>query len=168
MSDRSGQPHPLASQWPSPQTEREDGETRDNWHRWQALSGAWEISKPLARKMRHEPTQAEAVLWKALRGGQLGLRFRRQHALGRYIVDFYCPWARLAIEVDGAGHNRTRAEDEERTAFLESKNVEVLRFTNDQIEQNLERVMERITEVLGRRNTTSLSPFAERGPGGEV
>jgi very-short-patch-repair endonuclease len=117
--------------------------------------------------MRRAPTEAEARLWAELRGSRLGSRFRRQHAIGRYIVDFYCPKRRLVVEVDGGIHGGATEEDALRTALLESRGIEVLRFTNDDVEQNLERVIERITEVLGRE-PYSPSPFAERGPGGEV
>lgn len=85
-----------------------------------------------AREMRSEPTHAEARLWRLLRRKQLGgFRFRRQHAIRGYILDFYCPEAKLAIELDGGQH----AEDDERVAhddrrdqFLVAAGIRVLRF----------------------------------------
>lgn len=72
-----------------------------------------------AREMRREPTPAEAVLWSALRGGRLGVRFRRQHPVGRFILDFWCAEAKLAIEVDGGIHDEQHDRDEARTDFLD-------------------------------------------------
>ena len=89
-----------------------------------------------ARQLRKGVTQHERLLWRHLRNRQLqGWKFRRQHPVDRYIIDFYCPEARLAIELDGGGHNVANREslDQERTRFLASKNILVLRFWNYQI-----------------------------------
>ena len=109
----------------------------------------WDKLKPLARQMRREPTAAENVLWQHLRNRQLEhIKFRRQHAIDRFIVDFYCAAARLIIEVDGDIHEYTQAEDAIRQEFLESLGLTVLRFNNDEVLQQLPAVEERITEVL--------------------
>ncbi|OGT28335.1 MAG: hypothetical protein A2Z17_01640 [Gammaproteobacteria bacterium RBG_16_66_13] len=85
-----------------------------------------------ARKLRHPMTPAELALWRRVRDGQLGVKIRRQHPVGRYIADFYCPRARLVIEVDGDIHvepDRAR-HDAERTSWLEARGYRILRFMN--------------------------------------
>ena len=89
-----------------------------------------------AGKLRREMTLPEVLLWQALRGGQLhGLRFRRQHPMGPYILDFFCASARLAVEVDGAGHDHPdRARhDAARDAWLDRKDIRVLRLRADDL-----------------------------------
>ena len=84
------------------------------------------VTVPLARKLRLTPTDAEIRLWSRLRGKQLaGLRFRRQHPLGPYVVDFFCAEAKLIVEVDGGQH----ADDgEARTRWVEARAYRVIRF----------------------------------------
>jgi len=83
----------------------------------------WEKLKPLARQKRHEPTPAEDALWQLLRGRRTaGFKFRRQHAIERFVVDFYCHEAHLIVEVDGEIHEYTREEDMLRQSFLEALN----------------------------------------------
>ncbi len=102
-----------------------------------------------ARDLRKNPTEAERILWQHVRRRQLGgFRFRRQHAIGPYIVDFYCFEERVAIEVDGGQHSRQAAYDAERTSFLESEGVRVLRFWNNQVLGEVEAVKHVILEVL--------------------
>ena len=81
-----------------------------------------------ARKLRRDMSLPEVQLWQRLRGGKAGLKFRRQHPIGPYIVDFYCREAALAIEVDGEGHNRgdRPQRDERRDAFLKDNGLRVL------------------------------------------
>ena len=87
----------------------------------------------------------ERRLWKHLRYRRLnGLRFRRQHPIGRFIVDFYCPAHRLVIELDGASHDEQGEYDESRTVWLEAHGYEVLRFANDDVRDALDRVLEAI------------------------
>ena len=96
-------------------------------------------------------TDAEQCLWQCLRGKQLdGFRFRKQHPIARFVLDFYCPAARLAIEIDGAQHNIAlgHASDEERTRCLKARGIRVLRFWNHEVLQDLPGVLERIWEVL--------------------
>jgi very-short-patch-repair endonuclease len=109
----------------------------------------WRKLKPLARQMRHEPTFAEDRLWQQLRNRRLGgAKFRRQYTIDRFIVDFYCPEARLVVEVDGAIHEYTQEEDAIRQAFIESLGMRVLRFTNAEVIQSIAGVLERIGEAL--------------------
>ena len=85
-----------------------------------ATSRSWRSLKPEARRVRLQHTAAEDVLWQRLRGGALGIRFRRQHAIDRFIVDFLCIAAKLIIEVDGPVHDTQRAADAARQARLEA------------------------------------------------
>ena len=107
--------------------------------------------KPVRKYLRNSLTPAEAVLWKNLQRSQLdGKKFRRQHSIGSYIVDFYFPECRLAIELDGEGRfNSIKAGyDTERTAFLNAMNVRVIRFENRIVFENLDGVLETIRREL--------------------
>ncbi|TLM93080.1 endonuclease domain-containing protein [Hymenobacter jeollabukensis] len=100
--------------------------------------------KPNRRELRRNLTPAEATLWKALQGGQLaGRKFRRQHSVGPYILDFYCPSERLVVELDGAGHYNVigAAHDAVRTAYLNGVGIQVLRFENKLVFGQLEWVL---------------------------
>ena len=99
--------------------------------------------------MRKEPTEAEAILWKNLRRKGLdGMKFRRQHPIGRFIVDFYCPPAKLVVEADGEIHNDTLEADRERQGILEAQGYRVIRFSNSQITGNIDLVLEGIKRYL--------------------
>jgi very-short-patch-repair endonuclease len=117
---------------------------------WRAKMAQWElIAKPLARQMRREPTRAEAMLWTRVRGGQLrGMRFRRQHAIGRYIVDFYCARARLVVELDGSSHAGQADLDAQRDQFLLAHGERVLRLANEQVLHDIEGALARIAAML--------------------
>jgi leucyl-tRNA synthetase len=88
-----------------------------------------------ARELRHPQTQAEATLWYALRNRQFTYKFRRQHPIDRFIIDFYCAEAKLLIEVDGASHLELEQMeyDKLRTEYLEELGYKVIRFTNDDV-----------------------------------
>ena len=107
--------------------------------------------KERARHMRKHPTFAEAILWQRLRHKRVnGFRFRRQHPIGRFIVDFYCAESRLVIEVDGASHSQPgQAEyDQDRQCFLEQMGLKLLRFTNEQVTRETDKVVEAIAASL--------------------
>ena len=109
----------------------------------------WMKLKPLARQMRRQPTPAEAVLWERLRNRQLlNVKFRRQHVIERFVVDFYAAAPGLVVEVDGPIHLYTQEEDEIRQAYLESLGLRVLRFSNAQVLEDTETVLEAIAHVL--------------------
>ena len=106
-----------------------------------------------ARKLRKNLTPAEDVLWQRLRRKQVGgLRFRRQHPIGRFIVDFYCAEAKLVIEVDGSVHRQPGHDeyDADRQLFLEHLGLKVLRFENAQVLQETDAIVEAIAEELLR------------------
>lgn len=117
-----------------------------NPERWRAP----EKIQQRARELRQEMTPAEIRLWQALRGNALeGAYFRRQHAIGPYILDFYCAKSKLAIEVDGGSHLEQEQYDAERTRWLESeKGMRVLRFTNQDVLRDLDAVIEAIRAAL--------------------
>ncbi len=101
-----------------------------------------------AKEMRANPTSAESWLWHHLKGKQLGYKFRRQHVIDRFIVDFYCAKAQLVIEVDGEVHRYTGDHDIARQEFLEALELRFLRFTNDDVMHNLEGVIAAIKRAL--------------------
>jgi 5-methyltetrahydrofolate--homocysteine methyltransferase len=103
--------------------------------------------KDLRRVMRNEPTFAEKMLWYSLRGSQLdGRKFRRQHGIGPYIVDFYCAEEKLIVELDGDVHDEpmVHAHDVERQEWLEQHGHTVLRFTNEQVLSSSNVVLDQI------------------------
>ena len=103
--------------------------------------------KPRRRQLRQSLTPAEALLWKNLaHSGMEGKKFRRQHSVGKYVLDFYCPSSHLAVELDGDGHfdSWKAAYDAERTAFLGRLNIKVLRFENRMVFEDLEPVLKTI------------------------
>ena len=130
----------------------------------------WQTADPVlygllneyAKKMRSQPTNAEALLWKVLSGKKLeGYKFRRQHIIGRYITDFICLKSNLIIEIDGLIHQlpENLESDKERTCWLEEKGYRVIRFTNDEVLSNLDKVLETIKQEL------SAPPSGVRGAG---
>ena len=95
--------------------------------------------------LRHNLTPAEALLWRALKGrGVGGLKFRRQQGIGPFVLDFYCPEARLCVELDGSAHDYRYDYDERRTAYLAQQGIRVIRFSNDQVFTCLEGVVAQI------------------------
>ena len=117
-----------------------------------------------ARRLRTETTEVEKRLWWKLRREQIGgLNFRRQHPLGPYVLDFYCPSIQLAIEIDGGLHNEPAAQikDERRTRWLNTKGVTVLRFWNNDVMGNMNGVLHEIMRIsqslVLRQQTPSLT-----------
>jgi very-short-patch-repair endonuclease len=97
--------------------------------------------------MRHESAPAESILWAALRDRQLeGFKFRRQFAIDRYVVDFYCAAANLAVELDGDSHSARIDYDLQRTERLTDLGLTVIRFENSDVFDNTESVLESILE----------------------
>ena len=124
-----------------------------------------------ARYLRKHPTKWERILWRHLRNRAFaGYKFRRQHPLDPYILDFYCPAAKLTIELDGGGHNYQSGliSDRTREEFLARHGIEVLRFWNHQIREELDSVLTAIWLALergaGSNSSPQSSPF-EKGRG---
>jgi very-short-patch-repair endonuclease len=104
-----------------------------------------------ARELRKKHTAAESFLWQLLRNRQLhGCKFRRQHQFGDYIADFYCHEAGLVIECDGSVHesNEQWNHDQNRDAYLMAQGLKVMRFSNKQILEDTETVLDQIAESL--------------------
>ena len=98
-----------------------------------------------AKELRQTMTEAERVLWEALRGRRLaGLRFRRQHPVGQFVLDFYCPAAKLCVEVDGGIHDAQAEQDAERSAALAACGYRVVRVRNEEVLENLPSALARI------------------------
>ena len=105
----------------------------------------------VAIELRQNLTPAEKTLWQALRGGKLGgLKFRRQHPVGKFILDFYCPACQLVIEVDGAIHDAQMEYDAARTDTLTAHGYTVLRFQNEAVINNLETVLAKIIQIANQ------------------
>jgi len=103
--------------------------------------------KTQRRELRSRLTSAESYLWSYLQLRQLGGRkFRRQHSVGPYILDFYCPSEKLAVELDGSTHDHEVAQnyDSKRDAFLKGLGIRTLRFENEEIRKNMEGVLKAI------------------------
>ena len=133
----------------------------------------WQTLKSYSRENRKNKTEAEDLLWQRIRNNQLGVKVRRQHAIEGYIVDFALLPVKLIIEIDGDYHNEDEQKlyDEIRTKCLSSVGLSLLRFTNDEVLNNTEQVIEKIKSFIknasevGEQNTP-LS--ATRGAGGEA
>jgi len=114
----------------------------------QNLGASFNI-KNKAKELRRNLTKTEKILWNHLRKKQQnGMYFRRQHPYGIYILDFYCFKANLAIEVDGDIHLYRKEYDEERTRYLESSGLRVLRFSNEEVEKQIEFVIDVINKYI--------------------
>ncbi|KKP67377.1 MAG: hypothetical protein UR66_C0016G0015 [Candidatus Moranbacteria bacterium GW2011_GWE1_35_17] len=104
--------------------------------------------KVIRKKLRSSATPQEIILWSRLKGKRLGCKFRRQQSFGKYIVDFYCPEKNLVIELDGWQHKEQIEYDNERSKFLESLNLKIIRFWNNDINNNLDSVILEIEKYL--------------------
>ncbi len=122
----------------------------------------WNLLQDKAIHMRQNPTPAENALWQALRGNSTSNHFRRQHIIGRFIVDFVSLEKALVVEVDGDIHDHQKEDDEQRTAFLNERGFEVIRFRNEDILTNVDSVVKQISERLKNKLSPSPSPL-ERG-----
>ena len=104
------------------------------------------------KKLRNHGTSAEATLWLLLKDKQLdGRKFRRQHSIGKYVVDFYCPSEKLVVEVDGEQHytDEGQAHDEKRTQYFQSKGISTIRFENCEVFDRQEAVLQDIKKMFG-------------------
>jgi very-short-patch-repair endonuclease len=121
----------------------------------------------IARELRRSQTPAEALLWERLRNRKLaGLKFKRQHRIGRFIVDFYCRELRLVVELEGGIHDRTdqRTYDEMRFEELKARGLRVLRIRNEEVLNDVEGVLRKIVALTLSLRDTPL-PIRERGRG---
>jgi len=103
---------------------------------------------PLAVNMRKEPTVYERILWQELRAKKMGVKFRRQHLIDQFVVDFYCVELGLVVEVDGGIHGKQRSADLEREQILKALGCSMIRFNNKAVEEELPKVIKNIREVV--------------------
>ena len=115
-------------------------------HRVVGVAGAGKVA--FAREQRREPTAAESVLWERLRGAQLGVRFRRQHPIGDFVLDFYCAEVLLAVEVDGPIHEAQAEYDQWRDERLAHEGIRVLRLRDEAVRADLEQAIAAIRSAL--------------------
>jgi very-short-patch-repair endonuclease len=117
--------------------------------RWQSIPAQnWEHAKEL----RHNLTPAERKLWAALKNSRMGVSFRRQHLVGPYIVDFCAPSVKLIVEIDGDSHAGANAvqHDESRSAHLTTLGYQIRRYSNRDVEHNLDLVLQEILESVSQ------------------
>ena len=118
-----------------------------------------------SRALRRTMTVAERKLWVSLRNSQLGgFSFRRQHAIGKYVLDFYCPEVKLAVELDGGQHLQAQRKEQDRirTVWLRDQGIHVVRFWNNEVLNNLDGVFQSIAiqaSVLAKGDPHPTSPF---------
>ncbi len=115
-------------------------------------------NKDIRRKLRKNEPATERLLWSHLRNRQLlGLKFRRQYGVGNYVIDFYCTETKLGIEIDGNSHFENSVvivKDKLRQEFIESLGITVYRFTNREVMENVEGVLEVISKFVREHNLT--------------
>ncbi|MBS1585407.1 MAG: leucine--tRNA ligase [Bacteroidetes bacterium] len=118
---------------------------------WQTADvAAYSSIAPHQKELKNSLTEAENILWQRLRNNQLGTKFRRQHIVGKFIADFISLSKQLVIEVDGKIHEQQKEEDHQRTLFFQEKGFKVIRFTNEEVIQDTDHVIEKIkTELTG-------------------
>ena len=122
----------------------------------------YRLLKDKVQEMKNNPTQAENALWQLLKGDKTGFHFRRQHIVDKYIPDFVCLKKKLIVEVDGKIHDYTQDDDAMRTARLEELGYEVIRFKNEEVLGDTDRVLNQITSALTARSDVSNSlPLGE-------
>ena len=124
-----------------------------------------------ARGLRRDETDVERKLWYRLRNGQIcGAQFRRQRPVGNYVLDFYCPALRLAIELDGGQHAQPGSRDATRDEWLREQGVVVLRFWNSDVAQNVNGVLEVIAAKLEELSLRGVEPIHRwaRAPAGDL
>jgi len=113
------------------------------------MANKMEKLRDQARELRKNQTDVQAKLWFRLRGRQIaGAKFRRQYPIGHFIADFCCYEQRLVMELDGGQHAEARTLDQRRTDFLVSRGYRVLRFWDNEVLENIDGVLERISETL--------------------
>jgi len=119
--------------------------------------------KHRARNLRKKQTEAEKKIWQHLRNREIaGYKFRRQHVIGSYIIDFVCLSRKLIVEVDGGQHFETTKYDAKRTKFLESRGFSIIRFWNNDVLIDTDAVMQNIYSALTQSPSPRPSPPGER------
>lgn len=132
---------------------------RGRWDRWKAPPKMKRAMRDVARELRKNPTPSEAIIWQAIRHRQLdGRRFRRQVAIGPFVLDFYCPSERLTVEVDGVVHQEQQQADRVRQELIESLGIRFVRVTAEQVEKDLPHALEAIRAAFAPHPGASRRP----------
>jgi very-short-patch-repair endonuclease len=106
----------------------------------------------IARRLRENMTNSEKLLWEKLKGKQIcGLRFRRQHTIDFFIEDFYSHEVRLVVEIDGGIHNQQEEYDDGRSAEMEKYDIKTIRFSNYEVENNIDKIVLEIKAIVNER-----------------
>ncbi len=124
-----------------------------------------------AEELRNNPTEAEQLLWNYLRQNELGIKFRRQHPTSMYVLDFYVHAVKLAIEIDGSIHalDDVKRNDIERQKYLESLGIKFLRFSNEEVFKNLDKVIDKIKQTIETvKDNKNISQNSPLGVGGFI
>ncbi len=107
-------------------------------------------TKSLRQKLRKSMSEEEVILWTVLRVKRFGIKIRRQHGIGSYVADFYIPFHKIAIEVDGSQHLDNIEYDKRRDEYFKSEGIETVRFTTKDIRENLSSVINVILKITGK------------------
>lgn len=112
----------------------------------------------IRKKLRNNTTISEKLLWHQLRNKKLGVKFRRQYSLGRFVLDFYCRELRLAIEIDGATHETIEEveRDRQKENFISQSKINLIRYTNIQIKEAMENVIINIQDIINKNTPPNL------------
>jgi very-short-patch-repair endonuclease len=117
------------------------------------------------RRLRRDTTFPERLLWSRLRTAQVaGLKFRRQHPVGPFVVDFYCAEASLVVELDGRSHDGKADSDEQRSSYLRGLGLRVIRYTNDEVLEDIDAVVEEIARHAGWPGASARDPVLQNPP----
>jgi len=123
----------------------------------------------IRRGLRNNLPRAEILIWKHIKNSLLGYKFRRQHSIGKYIVDFYCPELKLAIEIDGPIHDEPDKvfRDKEKTNYVLSKNIQIIRIDNKETYTNINRAIEYISSEIEKIKNSTPPPTPSSSEEGE-
>ena len=109
-----------------------------------------EVKKVFARQLRKEQTKAEKIVWEQIRNRKFrGLKFRRQHVIEGFVLDFYCPEIKLGIEIDGGIHLKRKDYDELRREVIESEGITIVRITNKELLDRKRSILEKLNNIMG-------------------
>jgi very-short-patch-repair endonuclease len=132
----------------------------EDWEQWNVSPELKKRLRDMARQRRKDPTPSEKILYEALRDRRLDRhKFRREYYLGPFILDFYCPQERLAVEIDGPIHDLQQEADQLRQELIKALGIRFVRVTSEEVEQNIEEVLQTLREALNPSSGSStLSP----------
>ncbi len=143
---------------PSPKGREQEVDDESNPKFYGTDKNTWFANRDAIRELRKNPTEAESILWEAVRKNQIGYRIRRQHAIDNFIVDFVCLNKQTIIEIDGEIHDFQTKEDKNRTEILEENGYTVIRYKNKEVKENLEDVVKSIKSYLDNKIVSETLP----------